>query len=107
MIATVALLGIALRNTRVHSRSLERINILTRTHRLSKLPTMEIPGRQITHLRCKQDKKSTSRHKTKRTITEVSPWNDQLNKITGGLKLVLHDHNLTLSFCRGKQHYEM
>ena len=45
-----------------------------------------------THFRRKQHKKSTPRHKTTRTTTEVSPWNDQLYKITGRLKLVLRDH---------------
>ena len=36
----------------------------------------------------KQHKSSTPGHKTTRTTTEVSPWNDHLYKITGGLKLV-------------------
>ena len=38
-----------------------------------------------THIRCKEHKNSTPRHKTKRTTTEVSPWNDQKYKNTGGL----------------------
>ena len=41
---------------------------------------------------------------TNGTTTEVSPWNDQLYKITGGLKLILQAPNLTLIFCSGSQH---
>ena len=33
-------------------------------------------------------KRKTPRHKSKRTTTEVSPCNDQLQKITGGIKTV-------------------
>ena len=52
-----------------------------------------------TYIRRQQHKKFfyTPRHKTKRTTTEVSTWNDQQHKVTGGLKPVLHGHNLTLS----------
>ena len=46
----------------------------------------------------------TPKHKTNRTRTEVSPKNDQQNKITGGLKSVLHAPNLTLIFINGSQH---
>ena len=41
------------------------------------------------------------KQKKKRTATEVSPWNDKSYKITGGLKSILHGHNLTLSFYSG------
>ena len=58
-----------------------------------------------TYIRLKQHKNSTPKHKTIRTTTEVSPWNDQLYKITGGgggLKPVLQASNLI--FCCGSQH---
>ena len=55
-----------------------------------------------TYIRHQQRKNvQIPKHKTKRTTTEVSPWNDHLYKITGGLKSILHGHNLTLSFCNG------
>ena len=38
-----------------------------------------------TYIRLKQHKHSTPKHKTIRTTKEVSPWNEQLYKITGGL----------------------
>ena len=46
---------------------------------------------------------STPKPKTIRTWTEVSPWNDQLCKITVGLKPVLQAPNLTPMFCSGSQ----
>ena len=35
-----------------------------------------------TYIRCKQHKNSTPKHKIIKTTTEVSPWNDQLYKIS-------------------------
>ena len=40
------------------------------------------------HIRCKQHRNSTPKHKTIGTTTDVSPLNNQKYKITGGLKLV-------------------
>ena len=61
-----------------------------------------------TYIRLKPHKNLTPKHKTIRTRTEVSPWNDQQYKITGGgggvLKSVLQGPNLTLIFCSGSQH---
>ena len=50
----------------------------------------------ITYIRRQQHKTiKTPRHKTIRTTTEVSPWTDQLYKITCGLKSILQIPNLT------------
>ena len=38
-------------------------------------------------------KSTPNTNKTIRTTKEVLPWNDQLYKITGGLKSILHGHN--------------
>ena len=56
-----------------------------------------------TYIRLKQHKNSTPKHNTIKTTTEVSPWNDQKYKITGGLIPILQDPNLTLIFCSGSQ----
>ena len=48
MIATVALLGIALRNTRVHSSSLERINIFIYLRKIGDLSDAENKLRGVT-----------------------------------------------------------
>ena len=57
-----------------------------------------------TYIRFKQHKNSTPKHKTNGTTTEVSPWNDQLYKLTRGLKPVLMVPNLTLIFRSGSHH---
>ena len=44
--------------------------------------------------KCKQHKNSTPKHKTIRTTTEVSPWNDQLCKISGRLKATQYNPTL-------------
>ena len=44
-----------------------------------------------TYIRFKQHKNLTPKHETNRTTTEVSSWNDQHYKITGGLKDILSD----------------
>ena len=36
-----------------------------------------LPENMKTHIKCKQHKNSTPRHKTVRTTAEVSPWNDR------------------------------
>ena len=55
------------------------------------------------YIRCKQHKIYNTKTKTIRTTTEVSHWNDQQNKITGGFKSILQVHNLTLRFRSGSQ----
>ena len=42
----------------------------------------------------RQQHKNLNTKTQKRTTTEVSPWNDHLYKTTGGLKSILHGHNL-------------
>ena len=61
------------------------------------------------HMRFKQHKTSTPKHKTNKTTTEVSPWNDQLYKITlgEGLNRFYNISNLTLIFRSGSQHFHI
>ena len=46
-----------------------------------------------THIRFKQHKKSTPKHKTYRTTTEVSPWNDPLSKKIFGKSISPYIHS--------------
>ena len=62
--------------------------------------------KKLKHQDIKQTHTHTHTHtkkkkKKKKNTTEVSPWNDQQDKVTGGLKPVLHGHNLTVSFSSG------
>ena len=61
-----------------------------------------------TYIRCKQHKNSTSKHIIIKTSTEVSPWNDQLYKNTGELKLVLqaYPHPQLLQWFYYKQEFK-
>ena len=50
-----------------------------------------------------KDKYGQQEQVTVRNLTEVPPWNGQY-KNTGGLKPVLRDPNLALSFYHGSKH---
>ena len=56
------------------------------------------------YIRRQQQNNLNTKTQNKKNHHILSPWNDQQYKITGGLKSVLHGHNLTHSFYSGSQH---
>ena len=66
------------------------------------LSNPDLTNNMKTYIRFKQNKNSTPKHKTNRTTTELSPWNDQQYELEAGGGA---GPNFALIFCSGSVIY--